>query len=319
MRFYLVVFSVLISFLSCKEKSANSVDVSKVDISFPVKRFDVDFYTAKTQELSSLKKEYPYFFPAQVTDSLSLAKMMDTEEQELFAETQKIYKDFTPIETQLTSLFKHIKYYNPPFKTPKVITMLTNIAYDNRVVYADSLLIISLDVYLGKEHPFYADYPKYIKENNTKNHLIVDVANQIIAHQVPLNSDRRFVAKMISEGKKMYLLDRYLPEVSEKEKMGFEVEKLTWIHANEEQIWTYFMDKQLLFSTDTNLNKRFLEPAPFSKFYMEHDNLSPGRVGVWMGWQIVQSYMQHNSVSLQELLNVNATDLLKKSNYKPRK
>ena len=57
--------------------------------------------------------------------------------------------------------------------------MISNIDYDSRVIYADSLLFISLDVYLGKEHEFYADYPKYIKENNTKENIVVDVANSI--------------------------------------------------------------------------------------------------------------------------------------------
>ncbi|MFT5958857.1 MAG: hypothetical protein ACI8VJ_000607, partial [Polaribacter sp.] len=77
--------------------------------------------------------------------------------------------------------------------------------------------------------------------------------------------------------------------------------------------------EKLLFSTDTNLNKRFLEIAPFSKFYREQDNLSPGQVGVWVGWQIVTSYMKHNDVSLQELLQINELDLFKESKYKPRK
>ena len=80
-----------------------------------------------------------------------------------------------------------------------------------------------------------------------------------------------------------------------------------------------FYRKKILFSTDTKLNKRFLETAPFSKFYMEQDNLSPGRSGVWIGWQIVASYMKQNDVSLQKLLKINELDLFKKSKYKPRK
>ena len=81
----------------------------------------------------------------------------------------------------------------------------------------------------------------------------------------------------------------------------------------------YFMDKKLLFSTETKLNKRFLENAPFSKFYSEQDNLTPGKIGVWIGWQIVKSYMKHNDVSLQELLKINESDLFNKSKYKPKK
>jgi gliding motility-associated lipoprotein GldB len=316
MRFFLLI---LFIFCACSNDNIDKIDVSNVAVNFDVKRFDVDFYSSEGGSLQALKKEYPYFFPREITDSISLSKMGNKEEQELFVETQNIYKDFAPVKKQLTGLFKHIKYYNPEFIAPDVVTMLTNIDYDSRVIYADSLLIISLDVYMGRKHKFYSDYPKYIKENNTQQHLIVDVAEAIIERQISSSKDRRFVGKMIHEGKKMYLLDLYLPDIKDKEKIGYEDDKFNWVLSNEEQIWLYFMEKKLLFSTDTKLNKRFLEIAPFSKFYMEQDNLSPGSVGVWVGWQIVRSYMKHNDVSLQELLKINDLDLFKKSKYKPRK
>ena len=319
MRFFLVILLVLFSFYACNTDNVKKIDVSNIEVDFNIKRFDVDFYTLKSEDLGDLKRKYPYFFPKEITDSISLSKINNEDEQELFRETQNIYKKTAFLETELTSLFKHVKYYNPKFISPNVITMLTNIDYDSRVIYADSLLIISLDVYLGKNHKFYADYPKYIKENNTKEHIVVDVAQEFIKRQIPTSQDRSFIAKMIQEGKKMYLIDSYLPNVSDKEKIGYEIDKINWIRENEEQIWSYFVERKLLFSTDTKLNKRFLETAPFSKFYMQHDNLSPGRVGVWVGWQIVRSYMKHNDVSLQELLKINELDLYKKSKYKPRK
>jgi gliding motility-associated lipoprotein GldB len=310
---------ILFIFCACSTDTISKIDVSNVTVNLDVKRFDVDFYTSDREGLQELKREYPYFFPKEITDSISLSKIRNKEEQELFVETQNIYRDFSPVKKQLKSLFKHIKYYHPKFMEPDVVTMLTNISYDSRVIYADSLLIISLDVYLGKNHEFYEDYPKYIKENNTQQHLIVDVAEAIIERQIPSSLDRSFVSKMIYEGKKMYLLDIYLPHIKDKDKIGYEYSKLNWVQSNEEQIWLYFIEKKLLFSTDTKLNKRFLETAPFSKFYMEQDNLSPGRVGVWVGWQIVRSYMKHNDVSLQKLLKINELDLFKKSKYKPRK
>jgi gliding motility-associated lipoprotein GldB len=315
----MAVFIVLFFFLSCNSDKKKKIDVSNIDVPYSIDRFDKDFYSSTKENLEELKKKYPFFFSEEITDSITVSKITNKDEQELFRETQKLYTDFSSIEKQLTSLFKHVKFYNSKFVAPKVITMLTNIDYGSRVIYADSLLIISLDVYLGKNHPFYADYPKYIKENNTKNHLIVDVANTIIAKQLPPNLDRSFLGKMMYEGKKMYLLDVYLPEIKDKEKVGYEKEKLDWAEANEEQIWMYFIEKNLLFSTDTKLNKRFLEIAPFSKFYMAQDNLSPGRIGVWVGWQIVRSYMQHNTVSLQELLETNTLDIYKNSKYKPKK
>ncbi|TXD47676.1 gliding motility lipoprotein GldB [Polaribacter sp. IC073] len=319
MRFFLVILAVLFGFYACDTDNIHKVDVSNIDVNFEVKRFDVDFYTSEKQNLPELKRKYPYFFPKEITDSISVSKMSNKDELELFAETQEIYQDVSPLKEELRLLFKHVKYYNSKFIAPDVITMLTNIEYESRVIYADSLFIISLDVYLGKHHEFYADYPKYIKENNTKEHIVVDVAKAITEKQIFNTSDRSFVGKMIHEGKKMYLLESYLPTVSSREIIGYEEDKFNWVTANEEQIWTYFIEKKLLFSTDTKLNKRFLDTAPFSKFYMEHDNLSPGRVGIWVGWQIVRSYMKQNDVSLQELLKINELDLFKKSKYKPKK
>ena len=319
MRFYFTVLMVLCLFFSCSDKNKTKIDVSNINVEFSIKRYDVDFYNSSKETLPNVKKKYPYLFPDSFPDSLATAKINSKDEQELFAETQKVFENISDLKNKLTSLFKHIKYYKSDFKAPNVVTMLTNIDYENRVIYADSLLLISLDVYLGKKHVFYADYPKYIKENNSKANIIVDVANTIIDQQVLINKDRSFIGKIINEGKKLYLLDLFLPLVSDHIKIGYEQTKLDWAIINEEQIWKYFIDKKLLFSTDTKLNKRFIDNGPFSKFYLSEDSLSPGRIGVWLGWQIVKSYMKHNDVSLQELIKIESEDLFRKSKYKPKK
>lgn len=319
MRFYFTLLMVLWSFFSCSDKNESKIDVSKINIDFTIRRYDQDFYNATKKTLPLIKEKYPYLFPKEFTDSLSFIKIMNENEQELFSETQKIYKDFISEETQLQSLFKHIKYFNKKFDAPNVVTILSNIDYESRIIYADSLLLVSLDVYLGKNHPYYSDYPNYIKENNSKEHIIVDVANAIIDKQILQSHKRRFIDKMIFEGKRMYLIDQYLPQVSDKEKIGFSTDKLNWAEANEMETWMYFVDRRLLFSTDSNLSKRFLENAPFSKFYLEQDNNSPGKIGVWIGWQIVKSYMHYNDVSLLELLKMDEDIIFQNSKYKPKK
>ncbi|WP_218599765.1 gliding motility lipoprotein GldB [Polaribacter sp. NJDZ03] len=319
MRFYFMNLMVLCVFFSCSDKKNTQIDVSTVNVDFTTKRYEVDFYNSTAKTLPALKNEYPYLFPKSFSDSLAISKIADTDEQELFAETQKLYKDISQLEVELRTLFKHVKYYNSNFKAPNVVTMISNIDYNSRVIYADSLLFISLDVYLGKTHRFYADYPKYIKENNKRENIIVDVANTMIEKQLIPFSNRSFLSKMIYEGKKLYVLDLYLPTILDQFKIGYSSEKLDWAIANEENIWKYFIEKKLLFSTETALNKRFLDNAPFSKFYLQNDNDSPGRIGVWLGWQIVKSFMQNNDVSLQELLIIDFEELFQKSNYKPKK
>lgn len=318
MRKYFFICTLFSILFSCDSMDENFVDVSDIKVDFTIDRFDVDFYTTKENTLLKTKEKYPLFFPKNTPDSVWVSKINNKDEQELFAETQKVFSNIDFLKNDLEQLFKHIKYYNSGFKSPKVVTLLTNIDHQNKVLFNGDYLLISLDVYLGSEHKFYADYPNYIKLNFEKENIIVDVAKAIIPKQKNIN-DRTFVSKMITEGKQLYLLDRYLPTIKEYQKIGYSEEKMSWARANEEQIWKYFIENKLLFSTDTKLNKRFLELAPFSKFYRSEDNLSPGRIGVWIGWQIVQSYMRNNDVSLQELLKISSEEIYKKSKYKPKK
>jgi uncharacterized protein YjaZ len=84
-------------------------------------------------------------------------------------------------------------------------------------------------------------------------------------------------------------------------------------------MWQYFINDKLLFSSDSKLPNRFINLAPFSKFYLEIDNESPGRVGQWIGWQIVKSFMENNKISVQELIKMDAKVIFEKSKYKPKK
>lgn len=319
MRNYFQFLLVLLFFISCQKETQNNIDISNIEANFKVFRFEQDFYTNKGQNLVELKENFPLLFPDETPDSIWIAKINNPDELELFQETQKKYNSLLHIEEELSKLFKHIKYYNPTFLAPDVITILSNIDYTYRTIYTDNLLFISLDVYLGDDHPFYNDYPFYIRKNNTDERIVVDVASNIINSTISLLNNRSFLAKMIHEGKKMYLLDLYLPSKSDPIKIGYSKDKFDWATMNEEQVWRYFIENDLLYSTDTQLNKRFIENAPFSKFYLSEDTKSPGRIGQWIGWQIVRSYMVNNDVSLQDLLSMNEEEIFKNSKYKPRK
>lgn len=318
MRKTIVILFISILLFSCKKENDLSIDVSSIEVDLKVARFEQDFYTSTSQTLVQTKEQYPMLFPHD-NDSVWLGKINDKDERELFEETSRVYKDFSSQEKKLISLFKHIKHYFPKFKEPAVITMISNIDYENRVVYADSLLFVSLDAYLGKEHEFYNDYPHYIKQNNTQEYLIVDVAKAIVDIQFPPNTKRSFIDKIIYEGKKMYLLDAYLPSLSDSEKIGYSAEKFDWAINSEEEVWRYFISRNLLYSTDSKLNQRFLDVAPFSKFYLGEDNRSPGRIGVYIGWQIVRSFMRNNDVSLPQLIRMSEEDIFTKSKYKPKR
>jgi hypothetical protein len=124
---------------------------------------------------------------------------------------------------------------------------------------------------------------------------------------------------MVYAGKELYLKDILLPEYTDAQKMGYKPEQIAWCEANEAEMWRFFIDNTLLYDTDQKLVPRFINPAPFSKFYLEIDNESPGRTGAWLGWQMVRSYMENNEVTLQKMLKTDSKTLFEKSKYKPKK
>ena len=82
-----------------------------------------------------------------------------------------------------------------------------------------------------------------------------------------------FVSNDISR-KKTGVKDVILPIKSDAIK-SYTDEQINWVKENEIYIWQYFIENQLLYNTSPSLQQRFIEPAPFSKFYLEIDNESP--------------------------------------------
>lgn len=317
MNKYLILFIPLF-FLSCDQKSKQESTINEIPVQVAVVRFDKVFFETPPDQLHKIKKEFPFFFPEGNEDAVWLEKMQNPLWRELYNEVQKKYANVTTLKTDFESLFKHIKYYFPNTKIPKVITVISEMDYENKVIYADSLVIVSLEMYLGKEHKFY-QFPNYIKQNFEPNQIMPDVVASFFKTVAPPNLDKKLLGSMVYAGKELYLKDLLLPEVSANAKIGYTPKQWTWCEENESYIWRYFIDKQLLYSDDQKLIPRFINPAPFSKFYLEIDNESPGKVGAYIGWQIVNSYMKNNEVSLQQLLQTNAQEIFEKSKYKPKK
>lgn len=313
----IVVF--IFTFLSCKQEVKSDINLAGIDVEVRVDRFEDKFYSVNEETFPSLKLEYPFLFPTQTSDSIWLEKSRSKEELELLKLSKQVFGDFKEQTDALELLFKHIKYYHPTFKEPKVISLITNLDYQNKIMFVDSLLFVSLDMYLGKESPVYHDFPEYLSKNFDEKQLMVDVANAIGEKYATHNRNRQFIDLIVAEGKKLYQTEQYLPSYSESLIMAYTEDELLWVESNEEQLWKYFIENNLLYSTDYQLVTRFIENAPFSKFYINIDKESPGRVGVWLGLQIVRSYMKNNHVTLQQLIETNEEDIFKKSKYKPRK
>ena len=126
----------------------------------------------------------------------------------------------------------------------------------------------------------------------------------------------RLIDNMIYYGKIMYLAEVLLPQQNDQEIIGYTNEQYKWCKANESKTWSYIMANRHLFSTEVLITAKYINPAPFTAFI---PNDSPGRTGIWLGLQIVKSYMDKNKdLTLQDLMNNhNAQEILEKSGYRP--
>lgn len=318
-NFYCIIITLLTLIISCSKEKKIPQEILNIDATVTIERFDQAFSNLNAHTLDSLQGKYSFLFPLQYSQEFWLHKSKDTLQQELKNEVFKVFPEVDSLKKELELLYKHLKYYYPTIEVPQIVSLISEVDYKNRVLLRKELLLISLDCYLGKEHPFYADIAQYITEDFNPDTIVVDVANEYAKKIIPRPDARDFIAQMILYGKRIYLLKKALPKKSLSKIFNYSNDELAWNEANESLIWRYFIEKEILYNTDRNLLPRFLYPAPFSKFYMTYDRESPDRVGQYIGYRIVNSFMENNNVSLQQLMEIDSKSIFQKSRFKPKK
>lgn len=315
----LIFCCMFFSFLACAEDDRKEEEIAKIPVEVEISRFDQRFARATADSLPALKQDFPYLFPRQFPDSVWVQKMNDSIQLELNEAVMEKFPDLRETGDELERLFQYIKYYFPQEELPQVVTLTSDVDYRNQVVWTNKLLLVSLDTYLGAENPLYIGVQDFIKKNFEKEQIVVDAAGAFAMTKVKHPVSRSFLDNMIYYGKLLYLKDLLIPFKSDAQKMGYTPGELQWAKSNEAQIWRYFIEKEMLYSSDSQLGPRFLFPAPFSKFYLELDSEAPAKLGQFTGWQIVRQYMEKKEVSVEELLKTDAETIFKESNYKPNK
>ena len=315
-----ILFLVALSLFGCDNSGDIEKDISKISIEVSVMRTEKQFANTSIDSLGSLKEKFPMFFSKRIPDSIWISRMQSPLHQEMADEILKIFPDQTNLVATLGPLFQHIKYYFPRFRVPTTVTLINDVDYQSRVIVAsDTLLLLSLDNYLGADHRYYSDIKRYIVENLKASQIPSDVAKAYAQKYIAPPTKNTFLEQMIYFGKQLYLQELWLPNTSDASKIGYTDKQWQWAEDNQVDMWRYFVEKELLFSTDPGLTPRFISNAPFSKFYLELDNESSPMAGRYLGWKIVRAFMKNNDITPQQLLVFDAEALFKKSKYKPKK
>jgi hypothetical protein len=310
------------------KKNRLNIDVSGIHVKeIVIHRYDIDLFKIPPGDLAeglrSIQKEYPFFLGNGLYDSLKLAGMKayltNPRNIDFHKTCEEKFRDLKPIEKELTDAFRHYKYYFPDARIPRIYSYISGGDYDNPVVVSDSVMIIALDTYLGKDfQPYLSDgVPVYRTDRMTPEHVVTDCMNALIYSRYPANpSAMMLLDKMVEAGKHLYLLDAFLPDYPDSLKMDYTVGQEQWIIKNEVHVWAAIIENRMLYSTDGHNIRVFLSDGPFTP---EFSNQSPPRLGEWIGRSIIRAYMnRYPKITLQQLMEEkDAQKILTLSYYKP--
>jgi hypothetical protein len=346
MKRYIPFLFVLNFLYSCKSHDA-APDVSAYGAKTTVQRFDKDFFGIDTLQmeagLNALNAKYPHFF------SDYLVKILGVNPSDTMALTaiKSFIRTYNPVykaaeiiadnnlavtQKQIEQSLKYLQYYAPGWKpdSPFVITPFIGpmdafepfALGDYGDVRTASGVGIALQLHLGSREPLYEDgrqagiFFDYQVRRFTPEMMAVNCVKNIITDVFPYKEAGNTLAEeMIEKGKRMYLLDKLMPETPDSLKLGYTDEQVKGCFANEALIWNYFVKNDLLFSKETSVNQAYIKDGPKTA---ELGDGAPGYIGLFTGRQIVRAYLKkHPETTITDLMKLPAKTVFEGAGYKP--
>ena len=232
-----------------------------------------------------------------------------------YLEMKKGFNDFSIYSKELTDAFKHYKYYFPDSTIPKVTTFYSN--FEQKVLDIDDRLAIGIEMFLGKNNSLIQQlpntYPQYVKDKMEKKYLTANVMYGFLMNRFYESMGNDFISNILTYGKVLYLLKAMIPESPEHIIMTYSKNELDWCKKNENNIWEYIVDQEILYSKNTKIINDFITEGPTTKGLPKD---SPCRVGIWLGYQMIKDHVQKNNLDISNLLKEKNINTILKS-YNP--
>ncbi|MEQ9288579.1 MAG: gliding motility lipoprotein GldB [Cyclobacteriaceae bacterium] len=233
----------------------------------------------------------------------------------LFRETSQKFADMDGILDDFKQAYKIIKYHYPETRVPKLATVVT--AFYNDLYISDSLIIVGLDYFLGEGATFRPDEHQYILKRFKKESLMPTVLNFVSNEFNQIDRKHNsLIADMINIGKSYYFTSQVMPCTPDSLIIGYTAEEMKLVNENQEIIWANLIENELLYETNDYMKNKFIGERPNVS---EISEKCPGRVGAWVGWEIVKAYMDKNNVSITELMaETDAHKIFQQAKYRPK-
>lgn len=347
MRYYLFLLLMLVLLGACSpsEPKVPIPDVSAISVDFDIQRFEMLLLDIDTNNLLEdfevLRKNIPGFTDLYFKNIVPInndeygenffielsALVKDERFRSLIERVQELYPDFNQtIGVELKKAFKNYKYYFPEFVAPEIYTLVSEYAYQLFLFEEQpgvEGLGIGLDLFLGSDFPYHQIAPglpsfsAYITKTFSREYIVRKAIKTIIDDRWPVERNRTLLDFMISNGKKLYILNHVLPESPDSIIIEYTSDQIKWVNENELSIWSFLFAEELFYETNMMKMSKYINPSPDSPGMPEP---APGRTGNYIGWQIIKSYMERfPETNFQELIFMqDAQKIMDLSKYRPK-
>lgn len=316
---------VAVFLVSCTNSRTRFYDAS-VDndtLQIKVERFDLDLFTLDTASLAAKYGDFLKLYTHNILNLRSSDELYkfttDSGIMQLHSDVERIYPaegGASEAEKSLTTAFRYYHRYFPDNEIPRVMFHISG--FNQAMVVTDKVVSASVEQYLGADYEPY-QYVAYSYEIPfmTPQQLPVDMMYAWISSSFPETlQGEQLLDFMIYQGKLLYLQKVFFPDTAESALLGYTESQYEWCKRFESEVWNHIMESRELFSTDWKVYTKYISPAPFTSGLSQE---SPGRIGIYIGLQMVKSYMDRNeNVTLQELMKPSDSRMfLQSAAYRP--
>lgn len=270
--------------------------------------------------LQANPKEYEFFrfvFNFQTPEDLleeNFQLLQNPYVDTLYQETLRLISA-QKVAYDLDQAFARLKSFYPEFEAPKVQAVYS--AFGKDVYLSDSLIVIGLDYYLGEEASYRPNVYDYILKRLTPDHLAPQLMQFMsLPYNATGDGKRTVLDEMIYYGKAFAFAKQMLPCTPDSLIVGYTSQDIANATVSEGVIWNHFLEEKLFYSEQPNHITRYIDERPN---VLEIDRRAPGRIGQWLGWQIVKAYQEETDASFVDLMKeTDAQKILTQSKYRPR-
>lgn len=332
-------FLLILTLFSCGEADRFDVDLSEVEeVDIELRRMDKAVFEDSSDPAArhiELMEDYGDFYRLYFEEMLNQGSpdrkkaheglrsfVQDPNMKEVQKGVKKVFPELDEEEEELEKALRYYKYHFPDSSYPR-----RWIAFQGGFSYAiyptDSVVGFGLEWFLGPDHKVTKrlppeQFPDYMKEKMKPKYLISEVLKGWVKYQKrdEAREASTVLDHMVFHGKVLVTMDALMPHVPDSVKLKYSEKEMLWAKEYEGRVYEELVDRELFFDSDEKSVKKLTDDAPFTSVLPRE---SPGRIGQFLGWQMLRNFMEeHPQMPLERLLAIEDAQRIFES-YKPPK